>query len=618
MSNSDAFSARALRFAFVRMNAVVSAWNAEHCAQLLEKARKTPTGWKGCCPVHDDNDPSLFLADGVDGLAAVCYAGCPYEAIIGALESRGAVVKGSRDRGQIPTEHFQLGPYSSHWDYRDPSGRLVMRVCRWEQPGGKKDIRPLTRTEDGWKWAHHSAPRPLFQLDRLTNEPELPVLLVEGEKTAVAAQKLFPDHIATTWAGGAGSMGHADLAPLTSRDVVLVPDCDTPGRKAMAWIAKQLRGKARSVRTVDPVKIITDLREGWDLADALVEGRDVSTWLEQHAEAQGLLGIDFADMRAHLTDGHTVKGLAGKNSIVSLVGATGSSKTFLSIDLAVHIAARKRWRGCSVDGGLVVYAALEGSASAENRFVACRAGLHIEAGIPLRLTPGPINLRDPVDVALLIEFVRKAESDHGEKCVAVFIDTLSRAIAGGDENAPDDMGALIAGADAVRLATGATLFLVHHLGKDESRGARGHSSFRAALDTEIEISVQGDVRVATVTKQRDLPAGRRFAYTLKPIELGLDLEQEAVTSCVVEPVDELPNARRQPSGKNQTTLLAALQEWQRQHPDNPVLTTAELREIGKVQELPRKRLQEAVAGLEKFGWLAPSVGGFRFIPEASS
>jgi hypothetical protein len=81
---------------------VAAEWSAERCAQLLAKAKRSPTGWKACCPAHDDTNPSLFLADGADGLALVCYAGCEYKAIAEALEAKGAVLKHSHDRSQIP------------------------------------------------------------------------------------------------------------------------------------------------------------------------------------------------------------------------------------------------------------------------------------------------------------------------------------------------------------------------------------------------------------------------------------------------------------------------------------------------------------------------------------
>jgi RecA-family ATPase len=78
----------------------------------------------------------------------------------------------------------------------------------------------------------------------------------------------------------------------------------------------------------------------------------------------------------------------------------------------------------------------------------------------------------------------------------IVLDTLSRVIAGGNENAPDDMGQLIGNCDRIRAEARAHVMLVHHTGKDEARGARGHSSLRAATDTEIEVSGGNGVSLA--------------------------------------------------------------------------------------------------------------------------
>jgi hypothetical protein len=317
------------------MNARMQAtdWTAERIARLLNKAKKSPTGWKACCPAHDDSDPSLFIADGEDGIAMVCYRGCTYRDISDALKLKGVELFPSRDRREIPKEHFQLGEYHSHWDYHDTIGQIVMRICRWEQPGGKKDIRPLVRTADGWKWQHHPAPRPLYQLDRLVNDADVPAIIVEGEKTAAAAQKLFPDHIATTWAGGASAMGQADWAPLAGREVILIPDCDNPGRKAMQWIRHHLEKICKSVRLVDPSTIDASLSDGWDLADALKDGRDVTQWLvsakEEPAATTGIQALPFtADMllnippRKWLYRRHYMRGMV---SLTASPGGVGKS-----------------------------------------------------------------------------------------------------------------------------------------------------------------------------------------------------------------------------------------------------------------------------------------------------
>jgi hypothetical protein len=336
--------------------------------------------------------------------------------------------------------------------------------------------------------------------------------------------------------------------------------------------------------------------------------------------AATLSGIDFADMRAHLTDGYIIKGVLSPNTLAAVIGATSSGKTFFATDMAMHIAAAKSWRGRKMRGGLVVYAALEAPVSAENRFVAARTHCGFSPGIALRLTPGPLNLRDPADVVLLIAFVRETESAHGEKCVTIFIDTLARAMAGGDENRSEDMGALVAGADAVRQATGATVVLVHHLGKDETRGARGWSGFKAALDTEIEVVKKNEgLRIATVIKQRDFPDGLQLPFRLRSVELGRDQDDDPVTTCVVEATDELPAAadsRKPPTGKNQTKLLTAIMEWKRSHPDSDIINSLEMRAMAKAQSMTKKSsFEAAIAGLQKFAWLQPCVGGWKFLAD---
>lgn len=336
--------------------------------------------------------------------------------------------------------------------------------------------------------------------------------------------------------------------------------------------------------------------------------------LGEVACARKLTGIDFSAMRAHLSDAYSVKGLILPNSLVGIIGQSGSGKTFFATDLALYIASGRMWRAHRVRGGLVVYAALEGPVSAENRFVAARDHGRFPPSIPLRLTPGPINLRDEDDVALLIEFIREAEAHFGEKCIAVFVDTLSRAMAGGDENGPEDMGALIRGADAVRLATGAAVILVHHLGKDETKGARGHSSLKAALDTEIEVSGKGELHVATVTKQRDLPSGTQFTLRLKVVELGQDADGEPVTTCVVEATDEqaLPaSAIRELRGKAQRQLLTALRARAAEKPGR-VWSLVELRAVGRELGMPKGTARSVVDVLVTSSYMRPTVGGYLF------
>jgi len=118
-------------------------------------------------------------------------------------------------------------------------------------------------------------PLPLYNLKALMNHPAKPVLIVEGEKTAEAAQHIFPEMVVTTWHGGAGNGGAADLSPLKGREVILWPDNDAIGQNAMNALAH--RCKEVGVNSIQMVglefgKDAPKLPEKWDLADPLPKG----------------------------------------------------------------------------------------------------------------------------------------------------------------------------------------------------------------------------------------------------------------------------------------------------------------------------------------------------------
>lgn len=230
-------------------------------------------------------------------------------------------------------------------------------------------------------------------------------------------------------------------------------------------------------------------------------------------------------------------------------GDSNAGKTFMATDLALHVAAGKRWMGRRVEQGGVVYCVLEGGFGFQNRVEAWRRaqGLH-DARIPFAAIQAPINmLNAEADVAALVASIQAAAAHIEMPVKLVVIDTLARALAGGDENSPEDMGALVKNMDAVRHETGAHVMFIHHSGKDQARGARGHSSLRAAIDTEVEVTAdeESGARQAKVVKQRDLPKGQMVHFTLKVVELGENRHGETVTSCVVEASDEAPAASRQ-------------------------------------------------------------------------
>ncbi len=168
------------------------------------------------------------------------------------------------------------------WTYRAAGGQPIFHVCRWNSPSGKT-IRPLAhvRGPDGraaWRSVHHSAPRPLYGLDALTARPEAPVIVCEGEPATEAARVLFKSVVAVTWPGGANAVSKADLGALRGRRVLLWPDHDEPGRRAMNDVARAIRDVASEVKTFDIAALAARdpnghgeraVEPGWDAADAV-------------------------------------------------------------------------------------------------------------------------------------------------------------------------------------------------------------------------------------------------------------------------------------------------------------------------------------------------------------
>ncbi len=218
-----------------------------------------------------------------------------------------------------------------------------------------------------------------------------------------------------------------------------------------------------------------------------------------------------------------------RGSLSVLYGDSNSGKTFVMLDIAYHIAAGRPWQGRKVARGLVVYIAAEGGQGIRKRLAAL-AKHYGESDVPFMLVPCPVNLLDArADLPQLLALIKEAEEQFNQKATLIVIDTLSRALAGGDENTSTDMGGFIRNVDSLRTQTGAHLALVHHTGKDQAKGARGWSGLRAAVDTEIEIK-NGEI---SVTKQRDMDYGAPMKFALDQVEVGHDQEGRRVTSCVV-------------------------------------------------------------------------------------
>lgn len=156
-----------------------------------------------------------------------------------------------------------------------PNGKLFIHRTwlngRWHYPS-KRD--PFTS-----EWP---SPRPLYRLPELTARPDATVVIAEGEKSADAGAALLPDQVVIAWSGGVAGLNHTDWSPLRGRTVILWPDNDEPGRKAMAKLAPRLQLLGCTVSIFNPPK---GCPPKFDLADAAADGwtpRQTANVLARH------------------------------------------------------------------------------------------------------------------------------------------------------------------------------------------------------------------------------------------------------------------------------------------------------------------------------------------------
>lgn len=212
--------------------------------------------------------------------------------------------------------HWHYTQVAASWEYRF-EGQLYGHVVRFATSDGGKEILPHTwcvdesdaRGTQRWHWKQWDAPRPLYvPAQRFTDER--PVVLVEGEKCALAGHELLgAEFDFVSWPGGAnawakaswGWLGPAQGAPAGTRGrtVYLWPDCDAkrekpsraeqaagvdpaskpllaahrqPGLRAMTSIGSLLAAEHGCTVLMCTIPKPGEVADGWDLADAIAGG----------------------------------------------------------------------------------------------------------------------------------------------------------------------------------------------------------------------------------------------------------------------------------------------------------------------------------------------------------
>lgn len=278
--------------------------------------------YKACNPTREDSSPDSFSINTVTGvwsdfatddkggdlISLVAYlAGLKYQSeaaitileLIAGLRTDDALVVAKRNTKKkispkpeytaimpIPEEAMskrplffgmELGSPVATWEYRNAAGQAMFYVNRFNAATGGKSFLPQTFCKDStgweqWKMMAPPVPRPAYGLDRLADRPDATVIFTEGEKSADAAQRLFPDFVAVTTMNGSKSPEKSDFTPFAGRKIYIAADNDDAGLGYQNALIQLLRSADADVAMVMRLEMLKKngqpLADGYDLADA--------------------------------------------------------------------------------------------------------------------------------------------------------------------------------------------------------------------------------------------------------------------------------------------------------------------------------------------------------------
>jgi hypothetical protein len=251
--------------------------------------------------------------------------------------------------------------------------------------------------------------------------------------------------------------------------------------------------------------------------------------------------VPFQDLRPTTDSEYLIKGLLPRVGVALVWGPPKSGKSFLVTDMMLHVALGWAYRDRKVVQGSVVYCAFEGASGYGKRAEAFRRryGLIPDRNVPFFLVPARMDFIK--DHKALIAAIRAA-------CVsplAITLDTLNRSLRG-SESKDEDMAAYVRAADALREAFNCLVLIVHHCGVDGSR-PRGHTSLTGAIDAQLAVKrdAAGNL-ILTVEWLKDGEEGDTIPSRLEAVQVAIDDDGGAVTSCVVVPIEtsQVAPARR--------------------------------------------------------------------------
>ena len=233
----------------------------------------------------------------------------------------------------------------------------------------------------------------------------------------------------------------------------------------------------------------------------------------------------------------TISGVFERGTLASIFGATGSYKSFMTIDMAVHVAAGKEWHGRPVRQGGVVYLCGEGVGGMSRRMKAAQRYHDLPEDLPLVVSKRAKNLMREDERHYVHSAIDSAiESWSGGVDVEMIVIDTRRRFMSGDGNKDEDVDVFRDACDSLKLRYGCLVLVVHHTGHGELSRAKGASGWTQDLDDEYRMSATSDLVASfSDTKGKERPGGAEFTIEFESIALDItDWDNTSVASLAVK------------------------------------------------------------------------------------
>jgi hypothetical protein len=408
-------------------------------------------------------------------------------------------------------------------------------------PRSKIKYAPFSKRGDLWYMKRPEGLMPLYLSDRSDDKP---VLIVEGEKAAIAAEQIYAGQVACHH-GGCKGWDKTDWSSIYGRQVYIYPDNDEAGLVFAAEIGQHLKANACNVITCQPHK---DLPEKGDLHEA----NELNLYLSSDELEDYILGSPAERPRGAFyvepvsriiqqvdEPNWLIDDVIEQESLVSVFGAPKSGKSFVAIAMAASIASGNEFFGHGVKKkSSVLYVAGEGLRGIRSRcsILDDRESL---ADAPFYISNRTVRINDDADFTALIAEIEMIVASHGELNLLV-LDTFQRVFSG-NENSSEDVGGFISKLDKLIADYKCCVLMVHHTGHGNADRARGSSVIPASLDNEFKVvrdkdSPDDEMNLTfEQTLNKDSLHNTRLAFKL--VDHSVTINDKKISSAYLEKIE---------------------------------------------------------------------------------